>query len=861
MYRAIKVVRREDFEYERTFEREFQGIQHYEQVSQDHPGLVDVLHVGRDDENGFYYYVMELADDVSGKLEKVDPETYKAKTLSSDLRQNPNRSVQDTVELGISIASALGHLHLAGLTHRDVKPSNIIFVKGVPKLADVGLVAQSGQRTYVGTEGYVPPEGPGTSAADLYSLAMVLYEVHTHKDRLDFPELPTNLEIPPTVNRDEWRALNGVICRAGSPDPRKRYDSAHSFALALRQVIDVNVPGNRRSKRQGKDKGGAFGKFVATSLILVLLAGGGVGYWLWKDNQSFQEEYSKLIAKIGSGKTPENPTPPIITPSEPEPLPEPVPEPEPAPEPEPESTPSVVPPPPDPDDPATDPTPPKEDPSVIVPALVRGEVEIMSEPSGATVWIDGEERGRTKTAPIELPPGPVEIVLKHPDYRDTVFRGVVKDGFQLYNIKLLPNLGPIPGNPWINSIGLTFIQEQNGSYRTTDPISMQAFNLFLEETGKPIPVSGFEALALVRNEEHLYEFCDWMTGRDRSRGFLGQDEYHRPVRPVQTNLSDAFFCEVDNRVGTLLVNSEPDGAEVFLNDELRGVTPTTITNVRYGPNRIQFRAHGHEVSEVMKVEVTDTEATPVFATLQRDQSVIYGSPWTNSQGMKLLPVGNLMVAEFETRVSDYREFVTESGAGLMPNIGFSQALNHPVAGITLSDAETFCLWLTQREQTLGIIRPWQFYRLPTDLEWSRLIGETEPAGSNPEERSRNGGERFPWGEEWPPPTGAGNLADLAAQPEFGQYVIENYNDGFTATSPVGSFPEAENGLYDLCGNVWEWVSDPFNPNSSNLGVVRGGGWDSHEKGVLRVSYRNAVPIDSQQGYFGFRYVLDDTGAR
>lgn len=68
MYRAVKVVRREDFEYERTFEREFEGIQHYEKVSQDHPGLVDVLHVGRDNEAGHYYYVMELADEEEGTM-------------------------------------------------------------------------------------------------------------------------------------------------------------------------------------------------------------------------------------------------------------------------------------------------------------------------------------------------------------------------------------------------------------------------------------------------------------------------------------------------------------------------------------------------------------------------------------------------------------------------------------------------------------------------------------------------------------------------------------------------------------------------------------------------------------------------
>ncbi len=56
--RAVKIVRREDFELERTFEREFEGIQKYEKVSKNHPGLVDVLHVGRDDEAGFYYYCL-----------------------------------------------------------------------------------------------------------------------------------------------------------------------------------------------------------------------------------------------------------------------------------------------------------------------------------------------------------------------------------------------------------------------------------------------------------------------------------------------------------------------------------------------------------------------------------------------------------------------------------------------------------------------------------------------------------------------------------------------------------------------------------------------------------------------------------
>ena len=58
----------------------------------------------------------------------------------------------------------------------------------MPKLADIGLVADvSEARSFVGTEGYIPPEGPGTPQADLYSLGKVLYEISTGKDRQDFP--------------------------------------------------------------------------------------------------------------------------------------------------------------------------------------------------------------------------------------------------------------------------------------------------------------------------------------------------------------------------------------------------------------------------------------------------------------------------------------------------------------------------------------------------------------------------------------------------------------------------------------------------------------------------------------------------
>src|SRR5213595_2983160 len=61
--RAIKVVYRATFEKEEHFEREFKGLQKFEPISRSHDGFVDILQLGRNEEAGFFYYVMELADD------------------------------------------------------------------------------------------------------------------------------------------------------------------------------------------------------------------------------------------------------------------------------------------------------------------------------------------------------------------------------------------------------------------------------------------------------------------------------------------------------------------------------------------------------------------------------------------------------------------------------------------------------------------------------------------------------------------------------------------------------------------------------------------------------------------------------
>src|SRR5207249_2113219 len=162
----------------------------------------------------------------------LDPAGYTPRTLKSELARRGRLSFGECLEISLALATALDHLHQHGLIHRDIKPSNVIFVHGVPKLAAIGLVTDVGATvSCVGTEGFLPPEGPGTPQADVYSLGKVLYEISTGHDRMDFPELPTFADV--TAEKDHLLELNLIFLRACQNDVRKRYQSARELSSDL----------------------------------------------------------------------------------------------------------------------------------------------------------------------------------------------------------------------------------------------------------------------------------------------------------------------------------------------------------------------------------------------------------------------------------------------------------------------------------------------------------------------------------------------------------------------------------------------------------------------------------------------------
>ena len=328
--RAIKIVFRAEFEEEQPYEREFKGMKKFEPVSRSHEGLVDILQVGRNDELGYFYYIMELADGMRDPkteirtLKESQPlkpqvipadrqfpnsdsgvasrsglhpsDSYVPHTLREELRCTGRLPMSECLSIGLTLTSALEHLHKNGLVHRDIKPSNIIFVNGVPKLADIGLVAEMTEaKSFVGTVGYIPPEGPGTPQADVYSLGKVLYQISTGRDRQDFPQLPTDLrESPESAALVEF---NEILLKACDSELRRRYRSAEEMRRELEFLQRGKSLRNRRALQRFWS-----GRGRAASAILSLTAV--VAFWglLWRTSidkrfHSINPQVNNLVAQ------------------------------------------------------------------------------------------------------------------------------------------------------------------------------------------------------------------------------------------------------------------------------------------------------------------------------------------------------------------------------------------------------------------------------------------------------------------------------------------------------------------------------------------------------------------------------------
>lgn len=181
--------------------------------------------------------------------------------------------------------------------------------------------------------------------------------------------------------------------------------------------------------------------------------------------------------------------------------------------------------------------------------------------------------------------------------------------------------------------------------------------------------------------------------------------------------------------------------------------------------------------------------------------------------------------------------------------GFAQTDEHPVVNVSHADAEAYAAWLSRETG--------KDYRLPSEAEWEYAA------------RAGTTTARF-WGDGRAEACRYANVADETLRkankdkPDAQRYF--GCDDGFANTSPVGSFQPNSFGLYDMLGNVWEWLADHWHENYDNAPddgsawttpgsaarrVLRGGAWDYYPRN-LRAGYRNPLEPGLRLIDVGFR---------
>ena len=337
-------------------------------------------------------------------------------------------------------------------------------------------------------------------------------------------------------------------------------------------------------------------------------------------------------------------------------------------------------------------------------------------------------------------------------------------------------------------------------------------------------------------------------------------------------------------LGTVRFTLEPQEAELIINGEGMGLGSRTVSLPAVS-QRITIQLAGYasyetsvlprpglaqQVSVTLlteaaarKAAMTPTITTPLGQTLVLvDPSVESQNPFTmgasrRDPGRRANEVEHevelkraFYIAATETTNAQFRQFEAAHDSGLIESYSLDRD-HQPVAGVSWQQAASFCNWLSQREGLAPFYREQQGiivgfnpssvgYRLPSEAEWAfaaRVEGDQL--------------RRFAWGDTFPPAKAVTNVADNTSALVTGR-ILNGYTDQFVVSAPVSSFPPNHRGLYDMGGNVAEWVHDGYRIPSANaelaidpLGAqrgdnytVRGGSWALSRLSELRLTFRD-----------------------
>ena len=330
--------------------------------------------------------------------------------------------------------------------------------------------------------------------------------------------------------------------------------------------------------------------------------------------------------------------------------------------------------------------------------------------------------------------------------------------------------------------------------------------------------------------------------------------------------------------GDLVVETEPQGAELWIDDRLRGPAAGVFT-LPAVPHEVEIRKEGYAgyQTTVMPQPGFPKELKVRLLTLAEARLEALKRVRTTGDGHELVLLGPgslrmgasrrepgrranevlrdvalsrlFYLGRHEVTNAQFRVFATGHSSGQSENMDL-ELDDQPVVRVSWQDAALYCNWLSDRDglqpfyqeefgKIVGFNAAALGYRLPTEAEWAwaaRHVDDGDPL-------------RFPWGDQLPPPDRHGNYADASAAHTVGR-IIFGYNDNHIASAPVGSFRRNDKGIYDLGGNVAEWVHDfyaipdaapavdPLGPDKGEYHVIRGASWMHGTVTDLRLSSRD-----------------------
>ncbi len=195
-----------------------------------------------------------------------------------------------------------------------------------------------------------------------------------------------------------------------------------------------------------------------------------------------------------------------------------------------------------------------------------------------------------------------------------------------------------------------------------------------------------------------------------------------------------------------------------------------------------------------------------------------------------------------------------------PNHGVKQMENHPVVCVSYNDMKAFCAWLTKKERAAGRLPAHLEYRLPTEAEWAYAC-----------RGGRTDSSYFWWGNDLNEAKGRLNISGIDFLPNRDYVWIGAklpWSDGFAMVSPVDHYGERGRngfGLADMCGGVWEFALDHFDPKGGHEDihyqdeknhtvtrpVCRGGNYydvPGNARCAVRLGIHDVTYSDSRDGF-------------